>query len=138
MDTILTPVLALVSLTIVMAFLMGFVRLPAMQRMGLTPQDARHTADLHVLPSKVRQVADNYRHLTEQPVIFYALVFYVHLTGHADLLHIQLAWAYVGLRVLHTLVQCTVNIVLLRFWLYVLGSLALAVMAGREIMALCA
>jgi hypothetical protein len=137
MDSILTPVLALASLTLVMAFLMGFVRLPAMQRMGLTAQDARHTADLHVLPSAVRQVADNYRHLTEQPTIFYALVFYVHLSGHADALHIQLAWAYVALRLVHTVVQCTINVVMLRFWIYVLGSLALVAMAGREIIALC-
>lgn len=136
MDSILTPVLLLVGLSLVMAIMMGVVRLPAMRRMGLTPQDARHTADLHVLPSSVRQVADNYRHLMEQPTIFYALVFYIHLTGHADPLHLKLAWAYFGLRMVHTLVQSMLNVVLLRFWIYFISTLVLAAMAGREIMAL--
>lgn len=136
MDTILAPVLALVVLSLVMAIVMGLVRLPAMSRMGLTPQDARHTADLHVLPSSVRQVADNYKHLMEQPTVFYALVFYIHLTGHADPLHIKLAWAYVGLRVIHTIVQSTVNVVLVRFWIYLTGTALLIWMAGREAAAL--
>jgi hypothetical protein len=138
MTSILTPVLVLVALTVVMAIAMGFVRLPTMRRMGLTAQDAKHTADLNVLPSPVRQVADNYKHLVEQPTAFYALVFYIHLAGHADALNIQLAWAYVALRIVHTVVQSTVNIVMVRFTLYLLGTLVLGAMVVREFMALMA
>ena len=81
-------------------------------------------------------MADNYNHLMEQPTIFYALVFYIVLAGHADQLHICLAWAYVGLRVLHTLIQCTVNRVMLRFRVFTLSTLVLMVMAVRELMML--
>ena len=37
----------------------------------------------------------------------------------------MLAWAYVGIRVLHSLVQATSNKVMLRFPLFVLSALAL-------------
>ena len=136
MNSILTPVLVLVALTVVMALAMGFVRLPAMRAMRIAPQAAAHTADLTMLPSKVRQVADNYAHLVEQPTAFYALVFYIQWAGHADPLNIALAWAYVGLRLVHTVVQSTVNVVLVRFWIYFIGTLVLATMVGRELIAL--
>jgi len=81
-------------------------------------------------------VADNYNHLMEQPTIFYALVFYIVLAGHSDALHIYMAWAYVGLRVVHTLIQCTVNIVMARFAVFTLSTIVLMIMVGRELLAL--
>ncbi len=138
MTTILTPVLLLAALTVVMALAMGAARIPTMARMGIKPQAAAHTADLTMLPSKVRQVADNYAHLTEQPTAFYAVAVYIHLVGHADPLNIQLAWAYFGLRVLHSVVQSLFNIVLVRFWIYVISTLVLAAMIVRELLALAA
>lgn len=85
----------------------------------------------------VRQaVADNYNHLLEQPTIFYALVFYIVLSGHTDELSVLLAWTYVALRVVHTLIQCTVNIVVARFLVFALSTFILMVMAGRELLLL--
>jgi len=81
-------------------------------------------------------VADNYNHLMEQPTIFYALAFYIVLAGHTDLLHIDLAWAYVGLRVVHSLIQTTINRVTLRFLVFALSTLVLMAMAVREVLAL--
>jgi hypothetical protein len=83
-------------------------------------------------------VADNYNHLMEQPTIFYALVFYIFLAQHGDKLNIELAWAYVILRVVHTLIQCTINRVMWRFTVFSLSTLALMAMAVREVIALCA
>jgi hypothetical protein len=135
MDSILTPIVVLVALTVLMALVMGFVRIPTMSRMGIKPQAAAHTADLtSLLPSKVRQVADNYAHLTEQPTAFYALVVYIHLAGLTDPLSIQLAWAYVVLRVVHTIVQSAFNIVMLRFSIYLIGTLVLATMTVRALL----
>jgi len=136
MGSILTPVLLLAAWSLVVLALMGITRLPAMRRMGLSFRDARHTADLKVLPSAVRQVSDNYNHLMEQPTVFYALVFYVHLVGHADALNIQLAWAYFLLRLAHSAVQMIGNVVPLRFTVFSLASIVLAVIAAREIGAL--
>ena len=136
MTSILTPALALIVLTLLVWIWMYATRIPAMQKAGIDPQKGRHPGSLDVLPSSTRQVADNYNHLLEQPTIFYALVFYIVLAGHSDTLHIYLAWAYVGLRLIHSLIQCTVNIVMARFTVFTISTLVLMVMAGRELLAL--
>lgn len=136
MSSILTPVLALVCLSLLVWIWMYATRIPAMQRAKLNPQEARFPGSLDVLPDGARQVADNYNHLMEQPTIFYALVFYIFLAGHSDPTHIWLAWAYVALRVVHTLVQGTVNIVNLRFLVFAASTLVLMTMAVRELAAL--
>jgi hypothetical protein len=134
--TILTPVLALVTWTLIIWIWMYAVRIPAMNAARIDPQSARHPGSLDVLPSSVRQVADNYNHLLEQPTIFYALVFYIYMAGTADWLAIDLAWAYVALRVVHSLIQCTTNRVTLRFAVFSLSTLILMVLAVREIVSL--
>ena len=136
MPSILTPVLALVCLSLLVWIWMYATRIPAMSKAGVQPQDAMHPGSLNTLPSSVRRVADNYNHLMEQPTIFYALVFYIVLAGIVDPLFVWLAWAYAGLRVIHTLVQCTVNVVNLRFGLFALSTMVLMVMAARAVLML--
>ena len=136
MTSMLTPVLALVTLTLIVWIWMYATRIPAIQKAGIDPQSAQHPGALDRLPGSVRQVADNYNHLMEQPTIFYALVFYIVLAGHSDQLHIYLAWAYVGLRVIHTLIQCTVNNVTMRFSVFALSTFVLMAMVARELMRL--
>ena len=136
MTSMLTPVLALIVLTLLVWIWMYATRIPAMQAAKIDPQAGRHPGSLDILPTATRQVADNYNHLLEQPTIFYALVFYIVLAGHSDPMHIWCAWLYVGLRVLHTLIQGTVNVVTLRFSVFTLSTLVLMVMAGREVLAL--
>jgi len=135
-QAMLTPVLALVTLSLIVWIWMYATRIPAMQKAKIDPQNARHPGSLDSLPSSARQVADNYNHLMEQPTIFYALVFYIAMTGHADSWHVWFAWAYVILRVLHTLVQCTVNIVSLRFTIFTTSTLVLIAMTVRELLML--
>jgi hypothetical protein len=64
----------------------------------------------------------------EQPTIFYAIVFALVLMRFDWPINVYLAWAYVGLRVVHSLIQATVNIVLYRFMVFTLGSLCLIAM----------
>ena len=136
MNSILTPVLALVVLSLLVWIWMYVTRVPAMQKAGIQPQEARFPGSLDRLPDSARQVADNYNHLMEQPTIFYALAFYIVLAGHTDVLAVDLAWAYVGLRVVHSLIQNTVNRVTLRFLVFALSTLILMAMAARETLAL--
>jgi hypothetical protein len=131
----LTPVLTLIVWSLLVWIWMYATRIPAMQRARIAPQDARFPGSLDRLPDSARQVADNYNHLMEQPTIFYALCFYVVLAGHTDTLNVDLAWAYVGLRVLHSLIQGTVNIVNLRFVVFALSTLALMAIAARQVLA---
>lgn len=136
-NTILTPILILVSWSLIMWIWMYARRMPAMTAAKVDPQDAQHPGALaKLLPSEVQRVADNYNHLHEQPTVFYALVIYSHLAGVADPVNIGLAWAYVGLRVVHSLVQSTVNIVVARFAIFALSSIALMAIAIRNLMAL--
>lgn len=124
----LTPALALIVWTLVVWAWMYALRIPAMQKSGIDANEARHPGSLDVLPTNARVVADNYNHLHEQPTIFYALVFYCQISGNVSALMINLAWAYVALRVVHSLVQCTAGQVMVRFSVFALSSLVLIAM----------
>ena len=136
--SLLTPILALVIWSLIMLAWAYAVRIPAIRKAGIDPAKAQEPSSLDALPLKVRQVAYNYNHLMEQPTIFYALALYTYLAGQQNGPNIALAWAYVGLRVVHSLVQATVNIVLVRFAIFIAGTLALALLAGRDAWALFA
>ncbi len=134
----LTPVLALIIWTLIIWVWMYATRIPAMQKAKIDPQSALHPGSLTGLPANVRVVADNYNHLHEQPTLFYALAIYSHLAGVSDPLNIQLAWGYVALRVIHSLMQIVVRKVMLRFLSFAAGSLVLIIIAGRNLVALIA
>ena len=114
-------------------------RLPAMGKVpGL---DAKNMvggigADLDkVLPGKIQWIAHNYNHLHEQPTVFYAVAFALALMGQGDGFNTTLAWAYVGLRIAHSLVQVLWNRVIVRFSLFALSGLALAAMTLHAVIA---
>jgi hypothetical protein len=122
---LISPVVALVVWTLIIWIWMYATRIPAMNRAKINPQDAQHPGSLDTLPSSARRVADNYNHLMEQPTIFYAICFALQFMDQTHPINIGLAWSYVLLRVVHSLVQCTVNIVTVRFLLFVLSTLVL-------------
>lgn len=137
-NAILGPVILLGLLTLIVFFWMYILRIPAMNRINMDPQKAQHTSDLASLPNPARQVGDNYNHLFEQPVLFYAIVFVIWASGHVDALHVYLAWGVALLRVAHTLIQCTYNQVMHRFGVFALSWLLLGAMIVREAIALLA
>ncbi|MEE9347661.1 MAG: MAPEG family protein [Robiginitomaculum sp.] len=128
----LTPVLALIMWTFVMWVLLYKRRLPAMKKIDPDMQEFIRNPRIGLkIPEQARWAADNYNHLHEQPVLFYALMFYLALTGQGDMVNFYLGWGYVAVRVMHSLVQVTRNIVKLRFGLFILGTLLLMIMAFR-------
>lgn len=130
--SMLRAVLAMGLLSLVMFLWMYATRLPAFRKAAIDPQEAMHPGTYHArIPSEVRRVADNYNHLFEAPTIFYAVVLAIVVAGLADPVHAMAAWAFVGFRVLHSLVQATVNIVAMRFVLFVLSWVACAVLIVR-------
>ncbi len=132
----LTPVLALISWTLIVWVWMYATRIPAMHQAKIDPQSAIHPGSLSSLPENARVIADNYNHLHEQPTIFYALAFYTHLVGAGDTVNIWLAWIYVAVRIAHSLAQIVVRKVMVRFLLFVLAAIVLIVLASRDLMAL--
>ena len=111
----ISPVLALVGWTLVMWVWMYVTRIPAMQRAKIDVAELARTGRKLELPPEVSRVADNYNHLHEQPTIFYALALAAQLGGATDALNVGLAWAYVGIRVVHSLIQATRNVIPIRF-----------------------
>ena len=132
---LIAPILALVLWTLVIWIWMYATRIPAMQKARIDPQEAARTRTLN-LPPEVMWVSDNYNHLMEQPTIFYAAAIAAQIAGQADPINIGLAWAYVALRIVHSLVQCTVNVVMVRFSVFTLSTVVLAVLALRSAIAL--
>jgi hypothetical protein len=84
------------------------------------------------LPADVRWPADNYNHLHEQPTQFYAISLALALLGADDDLNVKLAWGYVGIRVVHSLVHAVANPIMVRFFLFVLSSATLAGLTARS------
>jgi len=125
---ILAPVVALVAWSCVMLVWLYATRLPAMRQAGISLKGrvgTRGSSLDGVVPDRVQWVSHNYNHLMEQPTIFYAVALAAALMGRGDGLNLWLAWAYVALRVLHSLVQATTNRVLYRGRLFLLSSMVL-------------
>ncbi len=133
---ILTPVMVLAGWTVIILIWLYATRIPAMSKAKIDPQDALNGDLSSKIPLKVRQIADNYNHLLEQPPLFYAVALAIAVMGHVDTVAIYAAWAYVGFRVLHSLVQCTYHKVMHRWALFMLSSIALGVMVVNELMKL--
>ncbi|MEO6255773.1 MAG: MAPEG family protein [Sphingomicrobium sp.] len=119
---LLAPVVALVAWTLVMLVWLAVKRAPLLKERGDIPAGARGQ---DMPPGPHNWPAHNYIHLLEQPTIFYAIVFALALMGFDAPINLYLAWGYVGLRIVHSLIQSTVNIVRIRFAVFALSTLCL-------------
>jgi hypothetical protein len=137
---ILAPVVALIAWTLVIMVWMIVTRFAAMRRKGISLKGrvgTRSGSLEGVIEDQVNWKAHNYMHLVEQPTLFYAIALTLALLDQGDGINLYLAWAYVGLRVVHSLVQTTVNIVIYRTYLWILSSLALIALTLHAAMAVC-
>lgn len=134
----LAPAAVLVLWSLVMLFWTAGTRFPAIAKSGMDLKKAKpggRGQDLEgVLPDKVNWKSHNYAHLMEQPTIFYPTVVILALTG-AGAIDVALAWVYVAVRIIHSVYQATVNVVMVRFTLFVLSTLALVALAVRAVLA---
>lgn len=129
---LLAPFAAMMVLTVVVWVVMYALRLPYLLRSKVDLQSIAAPEQMNAfLPAWVNNPSNNLKNLFEMPVLFYALVLALVFTGNQDPLMVKLAWAYVGLRAVHSLIHCAFNIVNLRFTAYLLSSVALLVMIFR-------
>jgi hypothetical protein len=132
---LLGPLVALVGWSLVVMLWMAIARGREFKRLGITRSsipDGSRGADLEGRADpRAQWKAHNYMHLMEQPTLFYAVVLALALAGDRDPGTLAFAWAYVGLRIVHSLVQATVNIVKYRFLLFALASAALLLLTFR-------
>jgi len=134
-NLILQPVFVVGLLTVVMTICMFFTRISAMFKLKIHPQKGQDTHKFReLLPKEVSRVSNNYNHLFEQPTLFYAVALSIAVLGHVDTLHIGCAWIYAVLRITHSLVQATIDLVLARFVLFIMSWLVLSFMVIRVAM----
>jgi hypothetical protein len=133
---ILQPVIALVLWSFVMWAWLYATRIPAIRRENVAMDPSLTAAELaQRLPPQVRWKADNYNHLMEQPTLFYATALALAVLDQGGGWNAGLAWTYVGLRVVHSLVQATANVILVRFGIFMVGSVVLLALAVRAAIA---
>ena len=82
-------------------------------------------------PPAVSNPSDNLKNLFEIPVLFYALALYLFVTRRVDASYVNAGWVFVAFRALHSAVHCTFNLVILRFYLYLIATLAVWFMLAR-------
>lgn len=130
---ILGPVLAQVGLTLVVLLWLYAKRIPAMSAAKVNPEHLQRKDPETVakMPMSTHFPADNFVNLFEAPILFYMMCMIVHLTGYSDALIVNMAWGYVGLRAIHSIIQSTYNKVMHRFSIYALSSLVLIAMFVR-------
>ena len=130
-ESIFAPFLAMIFLTLVVWLYMYGRRIPFIVRNKLRPEQLTPLELARLSPPSVSNPSDNLKNLFEIPTVFYALALYLYVTKEVDSTYVAAAWIFVGFRALHSLVHCTVNIVILRFWLYFVSTAAVWFMAIR-------
>ncbi len=132
----LAPAAVLVAWTLVMLVWTAATRFPAMKRAGIDLARSKpggRGQDLEgAIDDRANWKSHNYAHLVEQPTLFYAVSLIIALLG-AGPGDVLVAWLYVALRVAHSLWQALVNVVSVRFAIFILATLALAVLTARAI-----
>jgi len=133
-EAIFLPMLAMMTLTAIVWVTMYAKRIPAMRQAGVSVQT--YTTPDKVtehLPEEVNFSANNLKNLFELPVLFYGLCLYLFVSGNVDMTYVVAAWMFFGFRTCHSIVHCTSNIVMVRFYLYAGAALALWFMLGRAL-----
>ncbi|MEZ5681985.1 MAG: MAPEG family protein [Erythrobacter sp.] len=132
----LAPAAVLVAWSLIMLLLIPVTRFPALAKLGINvsnaPRGARGQDSEAQLPPKVQWISHNYSHLMEQPTIFYPTVIIIAMMGAASG-DVLAAWIYVGLRIVHSLWQAFVNVVAIRFFLFLAMTVALLYLAHRAV-----
>ena len=130
-QAIFAPMLGMFVLTFVVWVYMYAKRIPFITQNELGPDELTPARLAELSPPAVANPSDNLKNLFEMPVLFYATCLYLYVTGQVDSVYVTAAWAFTALRFVHSAVHCTVNIVLLRFWIYFAASAALWFMIFR-------
>jgi hypothetical protein len=138
MKEILLPATVLIIWTMIMAFWMLADRGRIMKANKVNLENERSGARGVDIEAIAAPGADwpghNYNHLMEQPTLFYAATVILALSAYS-MIDVALAWAFVGLRLAHSLYQATINKVQIRGMLFGVSSLVMLVIAVRALLA---
>jgi hypothetical protein len=130
-EAIFSPFFATIFLTFLVWVYMYIRRIGFIRNSNISPQDLSASKLAQFSPPEVSNPSDNLKNLFEIPVLFYALVLYLFMTKQVDGVYVNAAWIFVVFRALHSAVHCTFNFIMLRFYLYLLATLAVWFIAIR-------
>ncbi|HJY80407.1 MAG TPA: MAPEG family protein [Candidatus Binatia bacterium] len=122
---IFAPFFTMIFLTLTVWIYMYARRIPFIRKSNLSPEQLTPTEFARISPPEVSNPSDNLKNLFEMPTIFYGLVLYLYVTTQVDMVYLVASWVFVAFRVFHSAVHCTINIIVLRFWLYFVSTVAL-------------
>jgi len=126
------PFFATMLLTLCVWVYMYARRITFIQSNKINSQDLTAPGALaQMSPPAVSNPSDNLKNLFEIPVLFYALALYLFAVNEVDATYIAAAWVFVVFRAAHSVVHCTFNLVMLRFYLYLVASVAVWFMLIR-------
>jgi hypothetical protein len=128
---LLLPLLAQVLLTFLVWAYMYYTRLKETSGSRIHPQKLSTRSQARSLLTSSAAQADNLQNLFEMPVLFYTAILLSLILMLQDAVLVQLAWAYVILRVVHSLIHCSYNRVIHRFAAYLASCLVLLLMWAR-------
>jgi hypothetical protein len=135
-QAIFGPFFATILLTIVVWVYMYIRRIHFFKTTKFPVDQIRRPEDLaRISPPAVSNPSDNLKNLFEVPVLFYAISLYLFVTKQVDTAYVIAAWFYFLFRVLHSAVHCTINIIMVRFYIYLASCLALFFMIFRAMFA---
>ncbi len=129
---IFTPMFVMFFLTMTVWVYMYVKRIGFIQQNDFTPEELAPIEFARLSPPEVSNPSDNLKNLFEIPLVFYVVLLYLFVTAQVDMPYLIAAWVFVTFRILHSVVHCTVNIVMVRFYLYVLATLALWFIISRS------
>jgi hypothetical protein len=134
-SALFAPLITLVLWTFVMWAWLYATRIPVIRknRIQLDPAQSKEAFNAQI-PPQARWKADNYNHLLEQPTLFYAVTLSLVVLGASATINTALAWGYVALRIAHSLVQATTNVIMIRFSIFIISSIVLLALTLRAAM----
>lgn len=118
------PFFATILLTLVVWVYMYIRRIRFIRSNSFSANELTPLAIMQLSPPEVANPSDNLKNLFEIPVLFYALGLYLFVTQQVDTVYVTAAWIFVMFRALHSAVHCTFNLIVLRFYLYLMSTLA--------------
>lgn len=131
-SAIFSPFFATLLLTLIVWVYMYIRRITFITSSKLSPGELAIPGKLaQISPSSVSNPSDNFKNLFEIPILFYVLVLYLSTVKQVDIVYVNAAWIFFGFRVLHSIVHCTFNNVMLRFYLYLFSTLSVWFIAIR-------
>ena len=122
---LLLPLLAQVLLTFIVMYIMGRKRVDEIKKKNINPQKTNIRANSSGVFKDAATASDNYHNQFETPLLFYVAIMLTLMLMIQDYVIVFLAWAFVGLRYVHSFIHITYNRVMHRFAVFIFSSLVL-------------